>query len=71
MNRLMQDGLYVVNYKDITAAFVIRSGRVTTCAPVLRKNIGFFKTIARRISTDLSIPPPGGGKLVDALPGLE
>lgn len=55
----MKDGLYVVNHKGITAAFVMRDGEVTTCAPILRKEIKYWKTVARWIPTDMSITPVG------------
>jgi hypothetical protein len=54
----MKDGLYIVNYKTITAGFVVRKGEVTTCAPVLRKNFDFFSRIATWYPTDMSLPPP-------------
>jgi hypothetical protein len=53
----MKDGLYVVQTQKITAAFVIRGGRVTTCAPILRNKIEYWKQIARWIPTDLDIRP--------------
>lgn len=53
----MKDGLYMVNYGSICAGFVVRGGNITVCPPVLRKKIDFFKTIAKYIPTDLSIPP--------------
>lgn len=54
----MKDGLYVVQKHDINAAFVVRDGEVTTCAPVLRKKLDYWKKIAKWIPTDVSIPPP-------------
>lgn len=45
----MQDGLYQVSYKGICAGFVVEGGRVTMCAPVLRRRLEYFKTIATYI----------------------
>jgi hypothetical protein len=57
----MKDGLYIVDRGNIYAAFVVNHGEVTTCAPVLRRNLDYFKKIARRIETDdeeEDQPPP-------------
>jgi len=54
----MRDGLYVVNRDNITAAFVVRDGDVTVCAPILRKKLDYWKKIARWIPSDPAIPPP-------------
>ena len=35
----LPDGLYQVTYKQICAGFVIERGRVTACAPVLRRRL--------------------------------
>jgi hypothetical protein len=53
----MRDGLYVVNKKDITAAFCVRDGKITVCAPILRKEIEYYKKIAKWYPTDTSILP--------------
>jgi len=45
----MKDGLYRVEYKGICAGFVVHHGRVTRCAPVLRRRMAFWKTIAERV----------------------
>lgn len=42
----MKDGLYRVDWKGICAGFVVERGLVTRCAPILRRKIDFFKTIA-------------------------
>lgn len=42
----MRDGLYRVTRDGICAGFVLKDGVVVECAPVLRKNIKFWKTIA-------------------------
>ena len=54
----MKDGLYVVQKHEICAAFVVRDGEVTTCAPILRKKLDYWKKVAKWIPTDVSIPPP-------------
>lgn len=45
----MTDGLYRVDYRDICAGFVVARGRVTLCAPILRKRLAFWLTVAQRI----------------------
>lgn len=54
----MKDGLYVVNNRGICAAFVVREGEVTTCAPILRKKLDYWKKVAQYWPTDVTIPPP-------------
>lgn len=46
----MNDGLYRVMYKDICAGFVIECGCITMCAPVLRRKMDFWRTIAVKIN---------------------
>ena len=45
----MSDGLYRVATAYLCAGFVVENGRVTQCAPILRRKIEYWKTIARRI----------------------
>lgn len=45
----MTDGLYQVTTHYLCAGFVIEHGRVTVCAPILRKKLTYWKTIAVRI----------------------
>lgn len=45
----MSDGLYRVTTSYLCAGFVVERGRVTMCAPVLRKRLNYWKTIAVRI----------------------
>lgn len=54
----LKDGLYLVNHGTITAGFVVRDGRVTVCAPILRKNLEFFARKARFVPTNVELPPP-------------
>lgn len=44
----MRDGLYWVTYGSICAGFIVRNGRVRKidCAPVLRRRLAFWVTIA-------------------------
>jgi hypothetical protein len=55
----MRDGLYVVNRKNVCAAFVVRDGEVTTCAPILREKIGYWKQVATWYPTDLTLRKVG------------
>jgi hypothetical protein len=48
----MKDGLYMVHTNRICAAFVVQDGDVTDCAPILRRKIGYWKRVAKRIATD-------------------
>ena len=45
----MKDGLYRVVTSYLCAGFVIHGGKVTACAPILRRKLGHWKTIAVRI----------------------
>jgi hypothetical protein len=45
----MKDGLYQVNTSYLCAGFVLKDGIVVACAPILRKRIAYWKTIAKRI----------------------
>ncbi len=46
---LVRDGLYRIEYKGICAGFVLHKGRVVRAAPVLRRSIAFWRTIAVRV----------------------
>lgn len=46
----MRDGLYQVTTNYLCAGFVVESGAITRCAPILRKRIAYWQTIARFIS---------------------
>jgi hypothetical protein len=43
------DGLYQVITSYLCAGFVIKGGVVVACAPILRKRLAYWMTIARRI----------------------
>lgn len=45
----MPDGLYQVTTKYLCAGFVIENGIVVACAPILRKNLIYWKTIAKKV----------------------
>lgn len=48
----MKDGLYQVTTRYLCAGFVVRAGRVVECAPILRKRLDYWKTIAVRTGRD-------------------
>ena len=45
----LYEGLYQVTYKNICAGFVVKNGKITECAPVLKKKIDYWVTIAKRV----------------------
>jgi len=45
----MTDGLYQVTTSYLCAGFVIKDGKVTQCAPILRRKINYWKTIAKLV----------------------
>lgn len=45
----MSDGLYQVTTRYLCAGFVVEHGQITRCAPVLRKRLAYWQTIAVRI----------------------
>jgi hypothetical protein len=61
---VIADGLYIVDYKGISAAFVIEGGRVTRCAPVLRRRLEFWMTIGKRYEMPQEIEHDGPGSTV-------
>ena len=46
----MSDGLYQVTTRYFCAGFVIERGAVAACAPILRKRIAYWMTVARKIN---------------------
>jgi hypothetical protein len=44
------NGLYRVETKYLCAGFVVKEYKVIACAPILRKRLEYFATIAKRIS---------------------
>ena len=43
------DGLYRVTTSYLCAGFVVEHGRVTMCAPILRKKLSYWITKAVRV----------------------
>jgi hypothetical protein len=46
---MVADGLYQVRSQYLCAGLVVAGGRVTMCAPILRKRLDYWLTIARRV----------------------
>lgn len=42
----MKDGLYQVTTPYLCAGFVVENGQVARCAPILRKRLSYWKTVA-------------------------
>lgn len=47
--RPLADGLYQVTTPYLCAGFVVGGGRVTCYAPILRKKLAYWMTVATRI----------------------
>jgi hypothetical protein len=45
----MIDGLYRVVTPYLCAGFIVANGKVIMCAPILRRKLGYWMTIATRI----------------------
>ena len=45
------DGLYQVTTRYLCAGFVVENGRVTWCAPILRRRLPYWRTVARRVGS--------------------
>ena len=45
----LSDGLYAIVTQDWAAGFVVERGSVTMCAPILRKRLSYWITVARRV----------------------
>jgi hypothetical protein len=53
MNRdknTIRDGLYQVTSPHLCAGFIVKNGKVVHCAPILRKRLAYWLTVAKRIS---------------------
>lgn len=46
---MLRDGLYRVTTDYLCAGFVVYWGAVVDCAPILRKRLGYWITVAERI----------------------
>ena len=42
----MKDGLYRVTTSYLCAGFIVRDGHVDECAPILRKKLTYWMTVA-------------------------
>lgn len=67
----MRDGLYIVDRPGMYAAFVVQEGEVTSCAPILRKNLDYWKKRAKWCPTELESQPMhiDSQEMVDDAPG--
>ena len=45
----MSDGLYRGTTSYLGAGFVVHDGRVVACAPILRRKLGYWMTVAVRL----------------------
>ena len=45
----MEDGLYQVTTPYLCAGFVVENGQVTECAPILRKKLAYWQTVAKKV----------------------
>jgi hypothetical protein len=45
----MKDGLYQVTTSYLCAGFVVEQGKVTRCAPILRKKLSYWMTVAKLV----------------------
>lgn len=45
----LKDGLYQVDRYGICAGFVLKNGVVIACAPILRKKLAWWMSIAVRV----------------------
>lgn len=49
---MIKDGLYRVITKYLCAGFVVQDGKVTNCAPILKKKIDYWTTIAQLVDDE-------------------
>jgi hypothetical protein len=45
----MTDGLYQVTTPYLCAGFVVEGGVVVACAPILRRKLAYWTTVAERV----------------------
>lgn len=45
-NDHLPDGLYRIDRYGICAGFVVKDNRITHCAPILRRRLEWWKTVA-------------------------
>jgi hypothetical protein len=46
---MLRDGLYQVVTRYLCAGFVVSGGVVVVCAPILRKKLSYWMTVAKRV----------------------
>lgn len=46
----MSDGIYRVCTQHLCAGFVIQHGKVTQCAPILRRKLAYWMMVAERVA---------------------
>jgi len=53
----MKDGLYQVTTGSLCAGFVVENGKITTCAPILRKLTvtGYWHILAKHIPPNVQL----------------
>lgn len=49
MITFLPDGLYQVTTSYLCAGLVVKDKRVVDCAPILRKRLAYWMTIARKV----------------------
>jgi hypothetical protein len=47
----LPDGLYRVTTRYLCAGFIVKEGKITQCAPILRKKIEYWQTIAVKVES--------------------
>jgi len=47
----LSDGLYRVATSYLCAGFIVEEGRITRCAPILRRKLHYWLTVATRIAS--------------------
>lgn len=45
----LEDGLYRVETTHLCAGFSVKDGQVVDCAPILKKKLGYWVKIAKRV----------------------
>lgn len=56
MTSALADGLYQVEYGSLCAGFTVEYGLVRHCAPILRRKLSYFQTIAQRVEQERHPP---------------
>lgn len=50
MRTRLIDGLYQVTTRYLCAGFEVKNRSITRCAPILKKRISYWQTVAKRVS---------------------